>query len=57
MIKFDPYRRRLKNNRKETRGRRIQLAPACTSDDIFQATSTIEALRRARSMKNIQHHS
>jgi len=56
MIKFDPYRRcRLKNNRKETRGRRVQLIAAYSPEVISKAATSIEKLRRARSLKNIQH--
>lgn len=47
---------RRKNNRKQTVARRIQLAPAYTSDEVVVALTSIEAARRARCLKNIQHH-
>ena len=47
---------RRKNNRKQTGGRYIQLAPAYTPDEVAVARTSIEAARRARCLKNIQHH-
>lgn len=47
---------RRKNNRKQTAGRYIQLASAYTADEVAVAQTSIEAARRARCLKNIQHH-
>lgn len=47
---------RSKNNRKQTAGRYIQFAPAYTSDEVATAPTAIEASRRSRCLRNIQHH-
>lgn len=45
-----------KNNRRSVDGRFIQLAPRYTDEEILAAKTSVERYRRARSLRNIQHH-
>lgn len=44
-----------KNNRKTTAGRHVQLVPKYSAEEINAAQSTVERLRRERSLYHIQH--
>lgn len=45
-----------KNNRANTAARHIQQSPNYTAEEIAAGSTSIERARRARSLRNIQHH-